>query len=96
MLGKFKLQGWERPLAAHAGVHGLFTFFIVLWFNPLLAFPLAVLDFTIHGAVDRLKAHPNIGGKYSIEEPSFWWCLGADQMAHHLTHYAIIYLTLTL
>lgn len=22
----------------------------------------------------------------------FWWSLGADQMAHHLTHYLIIYL----
>jgi hypothetical protein len=22
----------------------------------------------------------------------FWWCLGLDQMVHHLTHYLIIYL----
>ncbi len=24
----------------------------------------------------------------------FWWCLGFDQMVHHLTHYGIIYLIL--
>ena len=24
----------------------------------------------------------------------FWWSLGADQMAHHLTHYVIIYFLL--
>lgn len=96
MLGKFKLEGWERPLAAHAGVHALFTFVIVLYFNPLLALPLAIIDFLVHGIVDRLKAHPHIGGRYKPEQPQFWWCLGADQMAHHLTHYALIFLIVTL
>jgi len=26
----------------------------------------------------------------------FWWCLGFDQMIHHLTHYVCIYLMLRL
>jgi hypothetical protein len=26
----------------------------------------------------------------------FWWCLGIDQMVHHLTHYLVIYLILVL
>lgn len=33
MLGKFKEKDWIEPLAAHAGVHALFTFFIVLIFT---------------------------------------------------------------
>ena len=38
------------------------------------------------------KAHPDLGGKFTNTNPKFWWCLGADQMCHHLTHYTIIYL----
>lgn len=39
---------------------------------------------TLNGkAVDDAKLRSN---KF------FWWCLGGDQMAHHLTHYVIIYL----
>lgn len=96
MLGKFKLVGWERPLAAHAAVHALFTFAIALFFNPILALPLAIFDFAIHGFVDRLKAHPELGGRFKPEQPQFWWALGADQTMHHLTHYAIIFLIVTL
>lgn len=94
MLGKFKAKGWELPLAAHAGVHALFTFGIILCINPVMALPLAVLDFVIHFGVDRLKAAPNYGGKFKPDQKEFWWALGADQMAHHLTHYAIIFVAL--
>lgn len=30
------------------------------------------------------------GNKY------FWWCLGLDQLSHHMTHYLIIYFLVTL
>lgn len=36
--------------------------------------------------------------KYSAElrgNRLFWWALGFDQMVHHLTHYAIIYVLVT-
>lgn len=94
MLGKFKLQGWIKPLAAHASVHALFTGAIVAFVNPMMVVPMMVLDFVVHFGVDRLKAHPNIGGRYKPDQPQFWWCLGADQSAHHLTHYLIIFLIL--
>ncbi len=141
MLGKFKHEGWKLPLAAHAGVHALFTLGIVLCVpntTLLLAGLLAAFDFVVHFTMDRIKASPNLMGRwkpltkqeykeavrmaalfdnrslspvvaYSSQEvfndymdsyegrdklrsnKLFWWALGFDQMVHHLTHYAIIF-----
>ena len=93
MLGKFKREMWQTPLLAHTGVHAIGTFIISLIFtgNIAISYLLGVSDLIIHFIVDRIKAHPDLGGKYSQDNPKFWWCLGADQMAHHLTHYVIIY-----
>jgi hypothetical protein len=81
---------WVLPLAAHAAVHATMTFVIALFVRPALAFPLAGIDFCTHFIVDRIKASPSLGGRFTPAQPKFWWALGADQMAHHLTHYAII------
>ena len=99
MLGKMQATGWIRPLATHAAVHACITAIIVLWYFILLGQPmlalifaplLAIADFIIHFIVDRLKASPSLGGRFNPTQPYFWWALGADQMAHHLTHYAFI------
>ena len=90
--------GWIQPLAAHAGVHAIATFLIayvvldlVYWLDNLFFATLfAILDFVIHFTVDRIKASPNLGGRFNPTQPYFWWALGADQMAHHLTHYLFI------
>lgn len=101
MLGKMKATGWVKPLVACATIHALFTFIISMWFIiitlPSVGFILiptllALLDFTIHFVVDRLKASPSIGGRFKPDQPYFWWAFGADQMAHHLTHYLIIFI----
>ena len=95
MLGKFK-GGWDwlLPLTAHAAVHGGLTLGIVLLFAPRLAW-LALFDFGIHFTMDRIKASPNLLGRFKdMYDKKFWWCLGADQMVHHLTHYTIIYVLL--
>ena len=60
--------------------------------NTGLVFIVMVLDFVIHFTVDRIKAHPDLGGRFKPDNKYFWWCLGGDQMCHHLTHYFIIYL----
>ena len=99
MLGKAKESGWIEPLAAHAGVHALFTFIITSIFLPiasLIPVYLAVADFIIHFTVDRVKASPNIGGRFNPTQPYFWWSLGADQMTHHLTHYGFIYIIINI
>ena len=46
MLGKFKDKGWIMPLAAHAGVHAGFTFFIVMCY-------LAQKDIFHHGYYEQ-------------------------------------------
>lgn len=94
MLGKMKSTGWIKPLASHSAVHSLGTIFIVSWINPILAIILGVTDFILHFIVDRLKASPNLGGRFKPEQQYFWWALGLDQMAHHLINYVFIYIIL--
>jgi hypothetical protein len=65
MLGKFKPgYEWILPLLAHSSVHGVATFLIALFVKPKSAFWLALLDLTIHFAMDRIKASPNLLGRY--------------------------------
>ena len=97
MLGKMKSTGWVKPLATHSAVHAWFTFLILLLVQPsnvLLYLLLPVADFILHFIVDRIKASPNLGGKFKPEQPYFWWALGADQMAHHIINYVFIYIIL--
>jgi len=73
------------------------------------SFEMAAIDLVIHFFADRLKAGPKYFGKWkalttseystaSVERKRaniyFWWMLGFDQMIHHLTHYAIIFLVM--
>lgn len=104
MLGKMNAAGWVKPLAAHAFVHAILTILVVAlvlpldhWIdNLLLGILLGVADFIIHFTVDRIKASPKLGGRWNPTQPYFWWALGADQMAHHLTHYAFIAILVTI
>lgn len=92
VIGKYKRKGWLKPLSTHAFIHAMLTLIITLAIDPKLAW-LALLDFTVHFVIDRIKAHPRLGGRFKIEEGSpFWWAFGTDQMMHHLTHYFIIYM----
>lgn len=95
MLGKMSRTNWINPLALHAGVHSIGTFIISFFFVPVsVAIPLALADFILHFTVDRLKASPDLGGKWKPDQSYFWWALGADQMAHHLINYVFIYIIL--
>lgn len=95
MLGKMQEKDWVKPLLAHSMVHMLGTIFILSWINPILALILSLVDLVAHFTIDRLKASPNIGGRFNPTQPYFWWALGADQMAHHLTHYLFIFIALS-
>ena len=100
MLGKFKLgKDWILPLMSHAGVHFLGTLSIISIFNifhhvPKSLYFLALMDFCIHFVVDRIKASPNLLGRWKPDSRYFWWALGADQFMHHMTHYLIIFMLL--
>ena len=73
MLRKFSpdWRVWIPALSAHAGVHAFFTFYIVVfvmhgypYFGVPLALALAALDFVVHFTMDRIKASPNLLGRY--------------------------------
>lgn len=92
MLGKFN-PGWDFfwPLMLHACVHGIYTAAICLMVSPSLVW-LGVIDAIQHFIVDRIKAGPKYLGRFNDKtKPSYWLVLGADQMAHHLFHYFVIY-----
>ena len=108
MLRKFSSGwAWVLPLATHAAVHASMTFLLVFMFVGWHAGVfLAVFDFVIHFTMDRIKASPNMLGRFKAltgetastatatqwrSNDHFWWALGFDQMVHHLTHYAIIW-----
>lgn len=97
MLGKFKSGwGWVLPLTAHVCVTSLGSLLVVSLFRPDLWW-LCLVDFVCHFTMDRVKASPNMLGRFKdMMKPYFWWCLGFDQGFHHCTHYCLIYLILTL
>jgi len=66
MLGKFKKEGWILPLSCHALVHAAITVIICLFFTELyVSIWLGIFDFVIHFTMDRIKASPDMLGKYS-------------------------------
>ena len=97
---KFNKTGWFWTLAKHAMDHGIATVviasitFMIFDVDPITAITwlaiLFVFDTVIHFTMDRIKASPYMLGRFSIEQRAFWISLGVDQTVHHLTHYAII------
>lgn len=71
MLRKFSsdFRVWVPALSAHAGVHALFTLFIAFWWlgashSGGLPFALAFFDFVVHFVMDRIKASPDLLGRF--------------------------------
>lgn len=94
VFGKGKEKGWILPLAAHASVHGILTTLIIFaaTFDLVLALLIGGLEAVAHFSIDRVKASPNLLGRFKdISKPSFWIALGADQLAHNLCYLLIVY-----
>tara|TARA_B100001248_G_C27394154_1_gene464310 strand:- start:252 stop:659 length:408 start_codon:yes stop_codon:yes gene_type:complete len=73
------------PLMLHSLVHSSFTLIITLLVAPQVWW-LFIVDTVVHFTMDRLKSNPHYLGRYNdITKGPFWWCLGFDQMVHHLT-----------
>lgn len=78
MLGKFKEKGWVGPLADHCTIHAVFTWMIssvAFSFDPeksWIAGSLALLDFSLHFIMDRIKASPHMLGRFqSLSKSDF-------------------------
>lgn len=89
--GKEARHGWLLPLSLHAGIHAVCTLLVVLAVDAAFWW-LGAADFLVHGTVDRLKSVASAYGGWRPEEYRFWWLHGADQAAHHLTHFAFVLL----
>lgn len=80
-----------KALGIHVGIHALGTLLVCLVFAPAFWW-LAVIDFVLHGIIDKTKA--SIVKKYNwhVKDSKFWWAFGLDQELHNLTHlgYVII------
>ena len=74
MYGKFKGRGWAKALAAHCGVHALFTLIIAWTYtgNALTGLLLGAMDFWLHFAMDRIKASPKLLGRFKTLNAREW------------------------
>ena len=93
--GKPGIEGY-KALIPHAAIHALGTLIVVLAFAPSLWW-LSILDFFIHGLVDRIKGTIGYKKQWQTDNKIFWWVFGLDQEMHNLTHMlyvVIIFMTL--
>ncbi|MGB8278666.1 MAG: DUF3307 domain-containing protein [Methylovirgula sp.] len=87
--GKAQKREWLKPLAVHAGIHAAMTFLLALVFLPSLWW-LSLVDFVVHGSIDRAKALATRGLGLTEKDSASWWLLGLDQALHQLTHFCFI------
>jgi hypothetical protein len=80
----------------HSIKHGVATF-IIFWMF-LSSWPLAIIlgaiDFALHYHIDWAKININKRYNYTVENPTFWLWLGADQLAHQLTYIFLIWIVI--
>jgi hypothetical protein len=74
---------WILPLFSHCFIHMLPTIVISYCVikNIEVSCYLGLFDFVTHFIIDRLKASPNYGGKYTFHDRKYWLCFGLDQLA---------------
>jgi len=76
----------------HAGLHGAFTYVILLHFlDPVLALALAVVDAFLHYHIDWAKRQFSQG--LTLDDRTFWIWHGIDQLLHAITYFVLVYLT---
>lgn len=94
---------WVPPLITHVTIHAIVSFLILflifvqfdskflvqnaIWQKIALV---TFLELVAHFVIDRLKADPDIGGRFKPDQIYFWWALGLDQLAHYLTYVVMI------
>lgn len=80
-----------KALFYHAGAHALGTLVVTLVFAPYFWW-LFIVDFMVHGIIDRIKSKIVDYQKWSMDSKRFWFAFGVDQEAHNLTHMTYIIL----
>lgn len=75
----------------HSGLHGIFTALCFMWYAPVAAIYLGLIDMLVHYHIDWAKM--NINKKYgwgANTDEQFWWLLGLDQFLHALTYVGLV------
>jgi hypothetical protein len=93
MKGSRVLTEWVPDLILHCQVHTLLTCLIVLCLDvpDKVAAGVVTADFVLHLIIDRIKAHPDLGGRWKPNQKAFWVALGLDQLAHGLCYVAYVH-----
>lgn len=78
-----------KALFTHVAIHAIGTWVIMMVFAPSLWW-LAVVDFIVHAAIDRIKGRITLSRALTPKDTSFWWAFGIDQELHNLTHLAYV------
>lgn len=75
----------------HAGVHGILSLPILLWFALPWNFALGLVlaEVALHYHIDWSKARLVRIEDLTEIDPRFWYYLGLDQAAHQLTYIAL-------
>jgi hypothetical protein len=75
----------------HSGLHALFTMTAFLVVAPTLWLGAAIVvgEFVIHYHVDWTKENIIRRMGWTSHQREFWWAIGGDQLAHHLTYVLI-------
>lgn len=77
----------------HSAIHGLGTWLVLVFFLDVsTALLFASIDFIVHYHIDWAKL--NLNKRYDFRPDNsdgFWILLGLDQLAHHMTYFAIVY-----
>jgi len=78
---------------AHAGLHGLFTYIVLMYFaGPVVASVLALLDSAVHYHIDYIKNKAWAKANTNPAEQMYWIIHGTDQLAHGMTYFLIVHL----
>ena len=71
--------------------HLIGTFLVILlFFNPLFALTIAVIDYIAHWHIDYTKHRVQLYWKLGRADKWFWWITCVDQLLHFLTYYFIV------
>jgi hypothetical protein len=84
-------MGGAKALGLHAAIHAVFTLVLMVIFAPSLWW-LALVDFALHGFIDKLKGAITNAHGWTYKDNKYWWAFGIDQEAHNLTHFAYVLL----
>ncbi len=75
----------------HAVLHGVGTYLCFVWFAPMAAVYLALIDSVVHYHIDWAKMNLNSRFGWGPQtHEQFWWLLGFDQYLHAVTYVALI------